>query len=728
MSHREIEREPKIVERRSGGWLGKILSLVIGIVLGIVLTVGGVFGAGYLILNKWSVNETVGKVNGVAGTDINVNEFLNKEYGDKTVLALLSDVTAVASELSSGEGTFATLDKISPKVGAAMGTLAENFVKYGSDFTAEEIKFNLLNTPIKDFGGYLSGDLINSIILGEMLLSTGSFSYETLTDDPLMMVLFYGVEGEDYVLDSENKKIVMLGESKPLSIGNLRTDGITDTFSDIPLASLGFDDGGDAMMQALLYGPSNRYDVVEGDVQMKQVTYTFKGAGSSFACFDIDGEEVEAVVSPTAYGYMLSFESGKTQYVKLGTDGNYYAYKDEALQTPVRYQSTTIGDLQNNADGLLNGIELAGALGVNETSNPILISLAYGVEGEDFYYDTSGKIQMFEGKSPMTIGDLKGDSLNNVISDLAIDALVEVKTDDAMLCALAYGSTNRYTVTAGKVKMNQIAYTFDEAKFYDDKNAELELVGAPEVLSGGVVKISFVNKDEETETQYLKSTDGVNFLAYADEAATVPALYKKNTVGDLQDNPDELLNTIELASALNINEESSPILITLAYGLEGEDFYYDTEDKIQMYEGKYPKTIGDLKNGSMDDTVNNIPLDTLIKFDVEEDKMLAALAYGPSDHYTVDDDGNVTMNQVLYTQNEGKFYDIGGNEVTATATATGVGYTLTFESGSEYIEQDTDGNYYAYEDETKAKEILYQKNTIGDLQTNPNAILISSPS
>ncbi len=726
MSYRDIEREPKIVEKKGGGWLGKILSLIIGIVLGIVLTVGGVFGAGYLILNKWSVNETVGKVNGVAGTDIDVSEFLNKEYGDKTVLALLSDVTAAANELSSGEGTFATLNKISPKVGTAMETLAENFVKYGSNLSEDEIKFDLLNTPIKDFGAYLSDELINSIELGQMLLSTGSFTYETLTEDPLMMVFFYGVEGEDYVLDKENQTIVSLGDSKPLSIGDLRTNGITDSLSDVPLASLGFDDGGDAMMRALLYGSANRYDVVEGEVQMKQVVYTLDGEGSALKFYDIDGNEVVATTTLTDAGYTLTFEDGKTQFA-AEVDGKYYVYKDESMTTPVRYKSTTVGDLQNDASGILNGIELAGALGVDETSNPILISLAYGVEGEDFYYD-NGKIKMFEGKSPMTIGDLKGDALNDVISDLAIDAMVEVKTDDPMLCALAYGSSNRYTVTDGKVQMNQIVYTYDGAKFYDDKNAELTLVGAPEDWSGGVKKLSFLNKDGETETQYVKTTDGTNFLAYTsytDAETNVPALYKKNTVGDLQNNPDELLNTIELASVLNINEESNPILITLAYGVEGEDFYYDDDDEIIMYEGKYPKTIGDLKNGSMDETVNNIPLDTLIKFDVEQDKMLAALAYGSSERYTVDGDGNVTMNQVFYTKNEDKFYDIDGGEVTATVTTAGDGYVLTFTDGAQYIEQGADGNYYAYEDETKAKEIAYKKNTIGDLQTDPNAILNS---
>lgn len=724
MSYREIEHEPKIVEKKSGGWLGRIIALILGIVLGIVLTVGGVFGAGYLILNKWTVNETVGKVNGVAGTDIDVNEFLNKEYGDKTVLALIGDVSAVAQELASGEGTFATLNEISPKVETSLEALAETFVKYGSNLSKEDIKFDLLNTPLKDFGAYLSDELINSIELGQMLLSTGSFSYETLTEDPLMMVFFYGVEGEDYVLDNESKTIVSLGDSRPLSIGDLRTNGITDSISDVPLASLGFDDGGDAMMRALLYGPANRYDVVEDEVQMKQMIYTMDSEGSALKFYDIDGNEVAATATLMDAGYTLTFEDGKTQFV-TEVDGKYYVYKDESMTSPVRYRPTTIGDLQNNAASLLDGIELAGALGVDESSNPILISLAYGVEGEDFYYD-NGKITMHAGKSPKTIGDLKGDALDNVISDLSIDTLVEVKTDDAMLCALAYGSTNRYTVVDGRVVMNQIAYTLDGTKLYDDKNAEVQLVNPPEDLDGGLLKISFLNKDGETETQYVKTTDGVNFLAYTsytDAETNVPALYKKNTVGDLQDNPDELLNTIELASVLNINKDSNPILITLAYGVEGEDFYYD-EGEIVMYEGKYPKTIGDLKNGSMDDTVNNIPLDTLIQFDVEQDKMLAALAYGPSERYTVVS-GKAEMNQISYTLKDGKLYDIDGNETAALPTSAPL--SITVDGKTQYLELKADGKYYAYEDETLAKKATYPKNTIGDLQTDPNAILNNIP-
>ena len=724
MSYQDIEREPKIIEKKSGGgWLGRIIALVLGIVLGIVFTVGGVIGAGYLILNKWSVNETMDKVNGVAGTNIDVNEFLNKEYGDKTVLALLSDVTAVAQELSSGEGTFATLNEISPKVETSLEALAENFVKYGSNLSKEEIKFDLLHTPLKDFGAYLSDELINSIELGKMLLSTGSFSYETLTNDPLMMVFFYGVEGEDYVLDKENQTIVLLGDSKPLSIGDLRTNGITDSLSDIPLASLGFDDGGDAMMRVLLYGPANRYDVVDGKVQMKQVVYTMDGESSSVKFYDIDGNQVAATATLMDAGYTLTFEDGKTQFVSE-ENGKFYAYKDELTSAPVRYKPTTIGDLQNDAASLLDGIEIASALGVDESSNPILISLAYGVEGEDFYYE-NGKIVMQKGKSPKTIGDLKGGELDSVISDLAIDALVEIDTSDAMLCALAYGSSNRYTIVEGKAKMNQIVYTYDGTKFYDDKNAELLLVGEPETLDG-VLKISFLNQEKETETQYLTTTDGTNFLAYTaytDAETNVPALYKKHTVGDLQNDPNELLNTIELASVLNINKDSNPILITLAYGVEGEDFCYE-DGEIVMYEGKYPKTIGDLKNGSMDEMVNNIPLDTLIQFDVEQDKMLAALAYGPSERYTIVD-GKAEMNQIFYTLKDGTLYDIDGNEVAALPTSAPL--SITVNEKTQYLELKADGKYYAYEDELKTSAATYPKNTIGDLQNDPNAILNNIP-
>ena len=726
MAFNNIEREPKIIERKSGGgWLGRILSLVIGIVLGIVLTVGGVFGVGYLILNKWSVNDTVGKVNNVAKTEIDISELLNKEYGDKTVLALLSDVTAAASELSSGEGTFATLNKISPKVGEAMGALAENLVKYGSNLSEEDIKFDLLNTPIKDFGTYVSDELINSIVLGEMLLSTGSFSYETLTQDPIMMVFFYGVEGEDYELDPKNQKILPLGDSKPLSIGDLRTNGITDSVSDIPLVALGFDDEGDAMMRVLLYGPATHYSVVDGEVEMNQIVYTYNGT----AFFDIDGNEVAATAATTGAGYTLTFESGKTQYVEMGADGKYYAYKNETKAAPARYTPTTLGDLQNDAVSILDSVELASALGIDETSNPILISFAYGVEGKDFYYK-NGKITMFEGKSAKTIGDLKGDAMNNVITDLTIDTMVQIDVNDAMLCALAYGSSNRYTVTGGNVQMNQIAYTFDGVHFYDDQNEPLTLLSTPEDLhlvgGGSAFKITFLNHRNETETQYVKTSNGIDFLAFADEANTIPALYPKNTVGDLQNDPDALLNTIELASVLNITADSNPILLTLAYGVEGEDFYKDG-DEIKMYDGKRPKTIGDLKNGSMDETLNEIPLDALLTFDVKEDKMLAALAYGSSDRYTVSG-GKAEMKQVEYTYEGGKFFDVDGNEVTASATATSAGYTLTFaDETTQYVEQKTDGKYYAYTDATKAKPVLYPKNTIGDLQTDATAILNNIP-
>ena len=59
------EQEQKIVEKpkKKGGFLGKFVALLLGFILGIAAGLGGLVGAGYLIVSKYTVKKTVETAN-----------------------------------------------------------------------------------------------------------------------------------------------------------------------------------------------------------------------------------------------------------------------------------------------------------------------------------------------------------------------------------------------------------------------------------------------------------------------------------------------------------------------------------------------------------------------------------------------------------------------------------------------------------------------------------------
>ena len=118
--------------------------------------------------------------------------------------------------------------------------------------------------------------------------------------------------------------------------------------------------------------------------------------------------------------------------------------------------------------------------------------------------------------------------------------------------------------------------------------------------------------------------------------------------------------------------------------------------------------------------LNNVPLATLLigdkVIDPEKDGLLLSIAYGNANRYFVDTAQNlVVMNAMRFTKEGDKFYDIDGNEVTATLE-DGV-YTVTVKGEKLYLNtSDSEPNvYFAYEDVEFASPVYYKKVMLGDL-------------
>ncbi len=118
--------------------------------------------------------------------------------------------------------------------------------------------------------------------------------------------------------------------------------------------------------------------------------------------------------------------------------------------------------------------------------------------------------------------------------------------------------------------------------------------------------------------------------------------------------------------------------------------------------------------------LNNVPLATLLigdkVIDPEKDGLLLSIAYGNANRYVVDTAQNlVVMNAMRFTKEGDKFYDIDGNEVTATIE-DGV-YTVTVKGEKVYLNASASepNVYFAYEDVEFASPVYYKKVMLGDL-------------
>ena len=183
----KVEMEDFEPERRSGGSGigGKIIALSLGFVIGAGSVIGGVAGLGY-----WAVKRPIKDVEGLvqnAVPSLDLSKYLTSEYYNGTVLDLLGGVKQAISDISSGKGGFDALAKISPAVKTSVRDLAKKVKELGSNLAEDDIFNSLMELPFQDFGTYLTQTLLKSIELGPMLLGTGAFTFDVLTQDNLMM-------------------------------------------------------------------------------------------------------------------------------------------------------------------------------------------------------------------------------------------------------------------------------------------------------------------------------------------------------------------------------------------------------------------------------------------------------------------------------------------------------------------------------------------------------------
>ena len=528
------------------------------------------------------------------------------------------------------------------------GNLATFYVKETEDLCAYDKETGTLLRYQK----VTVGDLLNNADPISLIspIELGALMNLDADANKALLTLAYGVEDEDYIINGAGE-IEMLGNSKPRTVGDLLDSGeLNELFNTLPISALLDVNVEDELMLTLAYGAKTHYTVDKTNNKVTMNPITFTQAGDKF--IDVDGNEYTCTAGANNT-YILNSET--TTYTAKEINGVLCAINEETSEIR-KYSPTTLSMLQKDPMAILDSLEIGAAMNLTPNANKILITLAYGIEGEDFVYEVDGEgnkvgFTMINGSKPMTIKDLKDENvMSDKIEELPLDALLEIDLEDQLILSLAYGKDTHYTIdeTTKVVTMKPITFTKVGDKFIDVDNNEYTYDENSGMYTDG----------ETSYTIEEREIDGVPTWCAIDNETDAILSYKKTTMKELQKDPAALLDNIALCDVMNMHAGSDPILLSLAYGNKGEDFYIqdnngngidDKEDTIVMFPNHSPKTIKDLRTNG--DLFTELRLATVLNVTVNSEPIMIELAYGVEGKdfnyiYATDSEGNPTSEKI----------------------------------------------------------------------------------
>ena len=640
-------------ERKKGGFWGKFLAVLLGFLFGIIATIGSIAAIGYALFAKIKIKDGISSVNKITGSDIDYKEYITDEYAEKTISALLSDLSSLVSEFQGGKGSLSSLNKISPQVETQVTKIADtlqsdyniplavnsphkdaegnilddadnviidkdgNVVKQDGNGNAiltgddGEMLVGLMDVPLSQLAPFIKKSM-EPIELGAVLasqkidmLKQGANNYE------LMMLLCYGdktdyeTDGNGNIVRDENGKAVMKNGAKATTVGDFlsgeggegESGGVVSILEKISVAGL-LDatdslDESNALVRALLY---------ETD------TYAL--------------DDENAFTAPDGTKYTYDAEAGQW------TDGK--GGRIRPVSAPLKAAAFSYAASDSSSLYVYR---------VYDKDGKLVCSLAAAEESGKFEaYDENDELKTSPRsiKSFMNALGGEGGDIADLLSDVQLSVLLglDEKTyseDTKMLYALAYGT---------------LGSDFKLETDADGKEEVVMLGGAKpatvsDLLDGGNALFDKISLDS---IMTVKRTDNVICaLAYGtkgktytweegDEApAMLPVRYTLKADG-LYDDNDEKAHAV-------LDEETGVYTVTIAE-TEGTIYYAKAEKTgdatYYLYQTPdcsgekllYQKTtLGDLLSGP-NDLLNDIQLGSLMGLTATSDKILLALAYG----------------------------------------------------------------------------------------------------
>lgn len=446
--------------KRSGGFLGKFIAVLLGLIIGILAGAGGLAGILYVLIAKTKIKTNMNTVNSFIGTNINYADFINGKYGEETIIDFAGDTITAIQQVSKGEGTLNTLNEISPLIGKMIigedgnSGLVAFLNNYYLAVDPNEIMNRVVvkpagatKNPDKYLMDYIT-EKMNDVPVADFLIKLGYPLNDTL------LAIACGIEGTEYVKNPDGT-VTMLNGKKQLTLGQFLGSDLTSAIYRLPLDAIMPISISDKVMMMLTYGDDFCYELVmengKSKVVMNQVFYTYDTVTGKLH----NGRG--AVVDPTiiknadfANGTCtLQIDENTVEYLKAqdvtGETYTLYAYTSTEYtdSDKIFYQKTTINDLQSGAVSLVEDMYLKDVLNIGlgdgENHDKMLLSLAYGVKDVDYKIVTeNGKDKIVSINPPRTIGDLR-DHGEDLIHEIYLYDVIDTDVDDKVTMYILYG-------------------------------------------------------------------------------------------------------------------------------------------------------------------------------------------------------------------------------------------------------------------------------------------------
>ncbi|MBQ8352636.1 MAG: hypothetical protein IJY34_02465, partial [Clostridia bacterium] len=369
---------------------------------------------------------------------------------------------------------------------------------------------------------------------------------------------------------------------------------------------------------------------------------------------------------------------------------------------------TTFPNMSTFLTDTVNGIEIANLVEKVTGNNVegILAMICYGEEGEDYIVNKdTGEIKMLGTATSATIGSLTDSNiLNDRLGGLSFQSLMGamggINEDDAIIRTLVYGVEDKDFVMWDHDNnpetpdvVHQLPKTYDVSEVLVDvedatmgtklivtapdgsifepvaedawANAELEqIIVIVDTTGTAEYQMQLLDKDSNViyDLKHLDTKDGAErFQAYIDGQAQVrKGPYLNDVMGEDADLLG-IVGEVRLGDLLDLNGDSDPIMLAVAYGEKGVDYTVNETTK-EINPINPPITINDLmgEDGGMA-IIEDIPLATLL--DIESplqenvESIMLILAFGEKDtHYRTYWEGGVQKWEWLTNPETGEKY------------------------------------------------------------------------
>lgn len=603
---------------------------------------------------------------------------------------------------------------------------------------------NLLKHQPLSVGDLMGGDLtgiLNDIRLGDALKVTAA-------SDAILIALAYGSEGTDYII--EDGKIKPL--TPPTTIGSL-TDGQTsEIFDKIELGAVMKVDPSDDVMCALAYGTKNKhYKVVEETVgeetvktiEMLPIVYTLKDG----VLFDDEGNEtVSELLAGGVYKVTIAEDEGETAtetiyYAKPDAAGaaDYFLYETETCAgDKILYKKTTLNDLMNgDASSLIDNVELGTLMGLDGSSDKMLLSLAYGSEGVDYEIDasTNAIVRLEGGKAPTTVKDLRNDEtasgllkglkLGDVLGISPLDQFDDAKKDpDPMMLALAYGEEGTDYVIEEKDGEKVIVWLGDSGP-----RTIGDLTAGDSAIFDTITLASVMNLTPASDPIMISLAFGkdTHYTIVEEEFVMLPQKYTLKE-GVLYDDNGEAV-TAEATGVEGVYKvtfvkgtdetQKTEIYYAKADSAGDAEYYLYTDETCAGEKVLYKKTsIGDLKGDNASDIIKDIQLATVLDLTPSSDSILIALAYGNEGEdfeYVLDGEGNKTGFRMLGDAKPRTIKQLKDSNLVNEIRLSAILQTKPEDKITMYLLYGVEGTHYKMENGEVVMLGDYTPRTIGDL-------------